>query len=254
MLASVSQSEYVPFICHHKGVLTVIQEMIGGSFAKMIGKTKWQCLFVITVGTLLLGVMAVCDIDTPHTAMALVFIATVFVGWNEALVLPICSMRIRDQREIGTAVGVAGSARSAISTVASTVYSVVLTARVTSTLGSQVPAAVIGAGLPASSVADYMTAVAAGGSASALAAIPGLNTAVEKAGTLAYRIAYMDAYRTIFYVSIAFGALAMLVSFWIPNVEEHMTGNVATTLHGGSAAAQVAQDRKLEREIVEGGH
>jgi hypothetical protein len=225
--------------------------MIGGSFAKMIGKTKFQCLFVITLGTLLLGVMAVCDINTPHTAMALVFIATIFVGWNEAIVLPICSMRIRNQQEIGTAVGVAGSARSAISTIASTIYSVVLTSRVTSTLGSQIPPAVISAGLPASSVKGYMTAIAAGGSASALAAVPGLTASVERAGTLAYRVAYMDAYRTIFYVSIAFGGLAILVSFWIPNVEEHMTGNVAATLHGGSAAAQVAQDRKVDHEIVE---
>jgi hypothetical protein len=225
--------------------------MIGGSFAKMIGKTKYQCLFVITVATLLLGLMAVCDINTPQTAMGLVFIATIFVGWNEAIVLPICSMRIRDQQEIGTAVGVAGSARSAISTVASTIYSVVLTSRVTSTLGSQVPAALVSAGLPASSVAGYMTAIAGGGSASTLSKIPGLTASVEKAGTLAYRIAYMDAYRTIFYVSIAFGGLAMIVSLWIPNVEEHMTGNVAATLHGGSAAAKIANDRKDDREIVE---
>jgi hypothetical protein len=225
--------------------------MIGGSFAKMIGKTKYQCLTVITLGTLLLGTMAVCDINTPSTAMGLVFIATIFVGWNEALVLPICSMRIRDQQEIGTAIGVAGSARSAISTVASTIYSVVLTARVKSTLTSQIPPALVSAGLPASSVEGYMTAIATGGSASALAAIPGLNAQVEKAGKLAYRIAYMDAYRTIFYVSIAFGALAIIVSFWIPNVEEHMTGNVAVTLHEGNETPQEVRDRKVEREIVE---
>jgi hypothetical protein len=64
--------------------------------------------------------MAICDIDTPERAMALVFLAVIFVGYNEAVVLPICSIRIRDQQEIGTAIGVAGSARSAISTVAAT--------------------------------------------------------------------------------------------------------------------------------------
>lgn len=155
--------------------------------------------------------MAVNKIDTPNTAMAFVFLATLFVGWNEALVLPICSMRIRDQQEIGTAVGVAGSARSAISTVASTIYTVVLTSRVTSTLGSQVPAALIGAGLPASSVAGYMGAVTAGGTT--LPEIPGFTTAIQAAGSLAYRVAYMDAYRTVFYVSIAFGIVNIIVNW-----------------------------------------
>lgn len=66
-------------------------------------------------------VMAINNINSDMTAMALVFVATFFIGWNEAVVLPICGIRIRDQQEIGTAIGVAGSARSAISTVASTV-------------------------------------------------------------------------------------------------------------------------------------
>lgn len=224
--------------------------MIGGTLAKTIGKTKYQCLTVITLGTLLLGIMAVCDIDTPQTAMALVFIATLFVGWNEAIVLPICSMRIRDQREIGVAVGVAGSARSTISTVASTIYEVILTSRVKSRLGSQIPPALTSAGLPATSVEDYMAAIAAG-SESALSAVSGITSSIKKAGTLAYRNAYMDAYRTIFYVSIAFGGMAILVSFWIPNVEEHMTGNVAATLHGGIAAAQVARDIKTDDRVIE---
>jgi hypothetical protein len=192
--------------------------------------------------------MAVNDIDTPKTAMALVFLATIFVGWNEAIVLPICSMRIRDQQEIGTAVGVAGSARSAISTVASTIYSVVLTARVTTTLSSQVPQALIQAGLPVSSVADYMGAIAAGGQASALAAVEGLTPAVQTAGALAYRIAYMDSYRTIFYVSIAFGGLGILISFFIPNVDSSMTGSVATTLHVHKENAMV-EPKRLEHAL-----
>jgi hypothetical protein len=92
-----------------------------------------------------------------------------------------------------------------------------------------------------------MKAVAAGGSASALAAIPGFTPAIQKAGSLAYRVAYMDAYRTIFYVSIAFGALAILISFLIPNVDELMTGDVAATLHGGNRE----QSQKNERTIEE---
>jgi hypothetical protein len=116
------------------------------------GHWKIQCICVITFGTLFLGLTALCTPETPKTAMALIMLATTFIGWNEALVLPICTIAIRDQMEIGTAAGIAGSSRSAISTIASTVYSVVLTARVTQTLSTQVPVKLIAAGLPASSV------------------------------------------------------------------------------------------------------
>jgi len=39
------------------GIGVTIGEMIGGSLAKLIGGTKYQCLTVITLGTLFLGCM-----------------------------------------------------------------------------------------------------------------------------------------------------------------------------------------------------
>lgn len=162
--------------------------------------------------------------------MALVFLAVTAIGYNEAIVLPICTILIRDQKEIGTAAGIAGSTRSAISTVASTIYTVVLTSRVTTTIPAKVLAAVIGAGLPVSSVAGYMGAIAKGGSEQLLSAVQGLTPAVLAAGARAYQVAYADAYRTVFLTSIAFGVLGIVCSFFVPNVDEYMTDSVATTL------------------------
>lgn len=68
----------------------------------------------------LLLVMGLATIDSTSLAMGLVFAGVFFVGWNEALVLPICSIVIPDQDQIGAAVGAAGSIRSTISTIAST--------------------------------------------------------------------------------------------------------------------------------------
>ena len=176
--------------------------------------------------------MAACTADTQTAAICLVFFASLAIGYNEAIALPLCSICIRDQQEIGTATGVAGSARSAISTIASTIYSVVLTIRVTKTLSTEVPAAVIKAGLPASSVADYMTAIAGGAIPKALAAVKGLTPAIEAVGARAYQVAYSDAYRTIFLTSLGFGGLAMIIACFVPNVEDLMVDSVAATLHG----------------------
>jgi len=174
--------------------------------------------------------MASCTPDTPKTAMALVFLAVTLVGYNEAIMLPIATIVIRDQAEIGTAAGIAGSVRSAISTVASTVYSVVLTIRLGQTIPKEVPVAVIAAGLPASSVANYMTAIAGGGSEKALAAVEGLTPEILAAGSTAYRFAYSHAYKTIFLTSIAFGVLAIICNLFVPNIDHLMTDAVAVTL------------------------
>lgn len=166
--------------------------------------------------------------------MALVFLAVTCIGYNEAIVLPLATICIRDQNEIGTAAGIAGSTRSAISTVASTIYTVVLTARIGKTIPAIVPAAVINAGLPSSSVVDYMKAIATGGSASALAAIEGISPDILAAGAKAYELAYSDSYRTIFLTSIAFGVSGITCSFFVPNIEGLMTDNVAATLTRGN--------------------
>lgn len=198
--------------------------------------------------------MAVNTIDTPKTAMGLVFMAITFIGYNEALVLPICSIRIKDQQEIGTAVGVAGSARSAISTVASTIYSVVLTVRLGKTIPAVVPAAVIQAGLPESSVATYIEAISDGGSAAALATVKGLTPAIEAVGATAFRIAYLQAYRTIFYTSIGFGGIAIIISLFIPNIGKLLTSGVAATVQAPTAKETIAdtyhhKNQEAERTI-----
>ncbi|KAJ4366143.1 hypothetical protein N0V83_007778 [Neocucurbitaria cava] len=214
------------------GIGITFGEILGGTVAKSLGHWKYQCITVITLGTLFLGLAALCEPTTPNMAIAFMVLATVFVGWNEALVLPICTIVIRDQAEIGTAAGLAGSSRSAISTVASTIYSVVLASRTTKELSQQIPEAVMAAGLPADSVPAYMAAIAAGGSEALFKPIQGLTPAILAAGAEAYRYAYTDAYRVVFLVSIAFGVLAIIASFFIPDIDYLMGGKVAATLTG----------------------
>ena len=71
--------------------------------------------------------------------------------------------------------------------------------------------------------------------------IPGVTPEVTAAGALAYREAYMAAYHTIFYVSIAFGTLGIICNVLVPNIDKYMTDSVAARLHEG---------RKTEGEAV----
>ncbi|CAK7233758.1 hypothetical protein SCUCBS95973_008704 [Sporothrix curviconia] len=227
------------------GIGVTIGEIIGGTFARHIGKFKYQLLTLITISTISLGCMTICTPDTPKTAMGLVFLASTAVGWAESIVLPACNICIEDQNEIGTATGIAGSLRSAISTVASTIYSVVLTVRETATLSTVVPAALAQAGLSASSIEEYMTAVSAGETAAELSKISGVTSQVISVGTRAYQIAYADAYRTIFFTSIAFGSLALIVAMFVPNFDALLTNKVATQLNLSNKKANVTNDEKV---------
>ena len=47
------------------GLGITIGEMIGGGLAKAVGWTKWQCVFVFSAGTLLLGCMFYDDVSLP---------------------------------------------------------------------------------------------------------------------------------------------------------------------------------------------
>ena len=154
-------------------------------------------------------------------------LASFFVGWNESLCLTNAGVEVEDQQEIGTAVGMAGSIRSAISTVAASVYVVVLTNRLGATIPAEVPPAVINAGLPASSAAAFLGALATGDFTS----VPGLTSRILSAGLAAYKIASAHAYQTVFLTSIAFSGLAVIITMWAPNVGDKMTSQVATTLH-----------------------
>lgn len=92
-----------------------------------------------------------------------------------------------------------------------------------------------------------MTAVAAG--KTSFDGITGVTPAVEAAGALAYRHAYLDAYHTIFYVSIAFGALGIICNVLVPNIDHLMTSAVAAKLHEGRK-----MDERVGRDVEKAAH
>lgn len=110
------------------------------------------------------------------------------------------------------------------------------------------PAALVEAGLPASSVVRFLTALTSG-SATALAAVPGISQQIITAGTEAYRQANADAYRTVYLSTIAFTGLALVVAIWAPSPNKHWSGRVAATLHheGQSNAEDVTTEKSVEQ-------
>lgn len=188
--------------------------------------------------------MAYSSPSTLVGSACLIAFASFFIGWNESLCLTNAGVELEDQQEIGTAVGMAGSIRSAISTVAASVYVVVLTNRLGVTIPAEVPAAVIKAGLPASSAAAFLGGFTTG----SFADVPGLTPRILSVGLAAYKVASAHAYKTVFLTSIAFSGLAVVITAWAPNVADRLTSQVATTLH--AKEGQVVGEKVHENEKV----
>lgn len=222
---------YASILASLVGLGLLAGEIIGGLLAATLGRTKIQMIFAVLCAGIFFGCVAVATPNTKNLACALVFIGCFFVGWVENVCLSLTTIALDDQNEIGTGAGVAGSVRAAISTISQTVYVVVLSNRLTTTISTQVPAALVAAGLPVTSVTQFIAAISVGTPA-AFAAVPGISSEITVAGLAAYKTANADAYRTVFLTTIAFSGLALVLSFFVPNVEDRMTDDVAAALHG----------------------
>ncbi|KAK3081178.1 hypothetical protein LTS18_009373 [Coniosporium uncinatum] len=220
-------SMYAGWLSCAPSVMINAGQIVAGFAAEPIGKTKIQCISVLIIGGALIGaIAAVSNVADKSAAIALIILGCFFIGWNESVCLSNAGIELLDQREIGTAVGAAGSIRSAISSVASAVYLSVLSNRLTATVPAIVPPAVIAAGLPASSVTAFLQGLTTG----SFTGVPGLTDSILAVGTTAYKTASADAYSTVFFTTIAFTGISVVTSFFSPNVDSKMTGQVAVTL------------------------
>lgn len=187
--------------------------------------------------------------DNVSLPIGLLVVGNFAIGWMESLAQTLCGICVNDQKEIGIAVGIAGSIRSAISTLASTIYVVVLNNRLAETVPAAVGPAATAAGLPDNSLPSLLSALAVG-TQDAFDAVQGLNPHILSVSQRAYQEGNRLAFQTVFYVSIAFSGIAVILSFWAPNVDNLMTDQIATILkHDKRPAADVEMsDAKLEQK------
>lgn len=221
------------------GLLIVIGEIVGGFCAKAIGHVKWQLIITILLGGIFFGCVATCTPDTKARAAALVSLGVFFIGWTESLAITAVTLTAKNQNELGTASGVAGSVRFLISSISATVYTVILTSRLAETIPSMVPPRLIAAGLPASSITAFIGGFTTGN----FTGIPGASPEVIAIGTRAYQDANAAAYRTVFLTTIAFTGVAVIASFCLPDLDHLLTGKVSTTL-GKENQKKVIQTEK----------
>lgn len=184
--------------------------ILGGSFPKHMHWGIRGCFFG---GSVLLAAMATCTPETPVRAIILLLLGTTLIGINECLSSTCAGLCIEDQRELGAALGIGASSRSFVSTLAGTAYTVVLTNQLSTKIPEQVTPALVAAGLPVGQVATFLTAFPTGNFSS----VADLTPEILAAGKHAYKYASADSYRMVFYATIAFMGVGIILTFFVPN-------------------------------------
>jgi hypothetical protein len=150
--------------------------------------------------------------------------------------------------DIGIGQGFFGSCRNILGTIATSIFVSINGNRVSATMAANIPPAVIGAGLPPSSVPAVFAAMR-NGTAAALQAVPGINAGIIAAYQTARKDSYSQSFQTVYLSAIAFGSIALLASFWIPNVDKLMTNFLNKRVDGVMAPRNTSEDElKSEKE------
>ncbi|OQV10662.1 hypothetical protein CLAIMM_14629 [Cladophialophora immunda] len=211
------------------GLANLIGLLGAGVFANRIGKQKYQCIACFLISGTLVASAATVTPFNKGSQIALVLLGLVFIGWVDNLVLMNTTIFVKNQQEIGTAGGVAGSIRYLFSAIAPVIYVTVLQNRLKSTIPGEVPKAVVAAGLPAGSVEAFIEALELDTPA-AFDKVTGLTPKILELGTAAFKQAYADAFHTVWLCSIAFSAMGLIVALFASQAE-NLTYKVAATLH-----------------------
>jgi hypothetical protein len=87
------------------------------------------------------------------------------------------------------------------------------------------------AGLPSADLPALFAAITAG-TVTAMETVPGITPTVIGAVGDAVKVAYSQAFKTVYLTSIAFGGLSIIVALFITSVDDLMTDFVARKIRG----------------------
>ncbi|CAK7202848.1 hypothetical protein SEUCBS139899_005575 [Sporothrix eucalyptigena] len=212
------------------GAGTVLGQVVAGATTKRIGKQRWQLIVCEACVTAFIGSLAAVNASRKSLAIAGTFIGSFFVGYVELVTLT-CAPMACAAEDIGLATGVLSSIRAAGGSLATAIYVTILDNKLDSYTPEDISAAVLGAGLPESSLSAFLTAYTASNT-TALYAIPGVNSTILAAAGAGLQQAYSQSFSIVYLATIAFGGCAVISALFAPNMDDKMTDEVARKLQG----------------------
>ena len=152
-------------------------------------------------------------------------------SWITVSTLVNASLHVR-QSDLGLAVGIIGTFRSAGGSIGDAVFTTILHGVVKNQLGPRITHAAEAQGYDPENLKALTSAVIEYGSGvpNALVGVPGVTGAVEAATSQAFHEAYAYAFQRVFYSTIPFGIIALIATLFIADAGKYMTNHTSVHL------------------------
>lgn len=161
------------------------------------------------------GVVGLATIQLKDEISVLAFSGLAGLGFGSPLILLIAAVQLSTPHHlIATATAATTCSRAIAATVFTAIFSAAFNARAQKFIPDYVSQAVLDAGLPSTSVGDFVKAIAAGDE-SALSSVAGVDIGILSAGTNAAKQAFADSLRVVYIIAAPFGLLACICCFFL---------------------------------------
>lgn len=80
--------------------------------------------------------------------------------------------------------------------------------------------------------------------------VPGITPRIIAAVGDAVKMAYSQAFKTVYLTSIAFGGLALIAALFITSIDDLMTDFVARKLRGMETKPPIPTDKKENKNVI----
>ncbi|KAH8887258.1 MFS general substrate transporter [Thozetella sp. PMI_491] len=207
-----------------------VGEIVTGFLWKRIRHNHIQLIAACFGLVLFSGLMALTTQDRIGVAISMAALAGFFIGWTQLVTLVSCGLVV-PAHDIGIGQGFFGSCRNIIGTIATSIFVSIYGNRISQTQSQNIPPAIVGAGLPASSVPLVFQALK-NGTAAALRSVPSINSTIIEAYNVALKDSYSQSFSTVYLSGIAFGSVALVASYWAPRVDMLMTNFLNKRIDG----------------------
>jgi len=173
------------------------------------------------------GALSTINPDTPARAVAFGAIAGFGIG---GVLVPAATIAITVTPDsfIATTVALSLSIRVIGGSIGYSIYYNIFANKLKTALPKVIAAAVVEAGLPLTSVLEFLGALVY--DPKMIGEVPGVTPGVIEAATVASRWAYSESLRYVWYTSIAFGVLSVVGCLFLGQVRPYLTHRIAVEL------------------------
>ncbi|KAH8645352.1 fungal trichothecene efflux pump [Xylariales sp. PMI_506] len=216
----------------------------GGLFIRYGGNIRYCIIACAICMVAFVSGLAALTPETLHLGIALSFLGPFMVGVLEMASLSLAPLFLPPE-DIGLAIGTLSCIRAAGASFALTVYTTIFNNRTASTFTSMVGAAAVNVGMSPDMIPALIMAIKAG----TWSSMAGLTTAMKAAIKAEIPWAYSKAFQTVYLVSLAFGILAIIASFFVLDARHLFTKKVERRMHGRSIGGEIMNKSKASDNV-----